>query len=46
MAACADMDEPRHAENEFPHKLNVESVYLELGGHADPRKVGYKQDWP
>ena len=45
-AACADMEYRHRADNEFSHRLNAESAYLELGGVADPRKVGYKQDWP
>ncbi len=45
VTACVDMEYRQRADNEFPHKLNVESAYLELGGVADPRKVGYKQDW-
>ena len=46
VAACADMEYRHRADNEFSHRLNAESAYLELGGVADPRKVGYKQDWP
>ncbi len=46
VAICAGMDYRHRADNELPHRLNVESAYLELGGEADPRKYGYKQDWP
>jgi glyoxylase-like metal-dependent hydrolase (beta-lactamase superfamily II) len=44
VALCDDMVYRRPAENAFNHRLNVESAYLELGGQADPRRVGYKQD--
>ena len=30
-------------ENERPHKMNVESVYLELGGETDTPNVGWDQ---
>ncbi len=34
----------RHPEdNAGPHRLNVESVYLELGGDADPALVGWNK---
>ena len=45
VALCADMEYRRPAETEHVHRLNVESVFLELGGQADPRRVGHKQDW-
>ncbi len=31
--------------NRGSHRLNVESVYLELGGEADPGRVGWAQNW-
>ncbi len=45
VAACAAMQYRHPAENAQTHQLNVESAYLELGGQADPRRVGYGQDW-
>ena len=42
LAACADMRFRRPAENAEPHRLNVESVYLELGGPADRSQVGWQ----
>ncbi len=46
VAACADMRFRQPAEeNAGPHRLNVESVYLELGGAADATKVGWEQEW-
>lgn len=44
VGACADMAYRQRAENEFYHRLNVESAYLELGGKADPRKVGWNKE--
>jgi hydroxyacylglutathione hydrolase len=38
---CADMVYRHPEENIGPHRLNVESVYLELGGEADPTRVGW-----
>jgi glyoxylase-like metal-dependent hydrolase (beta-lactamase superfamily II) len=45
VALCAEMPYRRPAENAQPHRLNVESAYLELGGEADARRVGWGQDW-
>ncbi len=45
VADCADMAYRQRAANEVYHGLNVESAYLELGGQADPHKVGWGQDW-
>lgn len=45
VAACASMRYRHPDENAQTHQLNVESTYLELGGQADPRRVGYRQDW-
>jgi hypothetical protein len=39
------MDFRLKEKSRFDHRLNVESVYLELGGQADPRRVGWNQDW-
>lgn len=38
---CAEMTFRHRAANEGPHRLNVESVYAELGGPADPARVGW-----
>lgn len=36
----------RHPEeNAGPHRANVEQAYVELGGAADPAKVGWSKDW-
>lgn len=40
---CADMRYRSHEENVGPHRLNLESVYVELGGEADPSDVGWGQ---
>ena len=45
VALCDDMTFRHPAENRGPHRLNVESAYLELGGEADPTEVGWKQEW-
>lgn len=44
VAACASIDLRSPAQNAGPHRLNVESVYIELGGEADPARVGWSQD--
>jgi hydroxyacylglutathione hydrolase len=46
VAACSGMAFRNRAENEGPHRTNVESVYLELGGQCDPTTVGWAQEWP
>lgn len=43
VAACADMAFRKPEENAGPHRLNVESAYIELGGRADPDRVGWAQ---
>jgi hydroxyacylglutathione hydrolase len=40
--ACADMRYRNPDENAGPHRLNVESVYLEMGGAAAPRHAGWQ----
>jgi len=40
---CASMRYRRPEENHVPHRLNVESAYLEMGGDADPAKVGWSR---
>lgn len=42
---CADMLYRRYLNCEFDHQLNVESVYLEHGGPADPKRYGWNKDW-
>ncbi|NTU81806.1 MAG: MBL fold metallo-hydrolase [Chloroflexales bacterium] len=44
VAACATMTMRSPAENAGPHRLNVESAYIELGGQADARQVGWAQE--
>lgn len=44
VAACADMTYRLPEENAPYHQLNVESAYLELGGMADPQRVGWHKD--
>ena len=41
----ADMDFRLKAASQFDHQLNVESVFLELGGAADPQRVGWNKNW-
>jgi glyoxylase-like metal-dependent hydrolase (beta-lactamase superfamily II) len=41
---CADMRYRNPEENEGPHRMNVESAYVELGGEADQAKVGWSQE--
>jgi glyoxylase-like metal-dependent hydrolase (beta-lactamase superfamily II) len=43
VALCGDMQYRRCEENEGPHRLNVENVYIELGGEADATEVGWGQ---
>ncbi|MGQ0601030.1 MAG: MBL fold metallo-hydrolase [Anaerolineales bacterium] len=45
VAACADMSYRRYPNCDFDHQLNVESVYLELGGQADATQYGWNKDW-
>ena len=42
-AGCEGMVFRRAEENTAPHRLNVESVYMELGGMADPVQAGWNQ---
>lgn len=41
--SCAHMTFRNPEENADPHRRNVESVYAELGGNADPACVGWNQ---
>lgn len=43
VAACAAIALKLPEENAGPHRLNVESAYIELGGDADPARVGWAQ---
>ena len=43
VALCTGMNFRHQAENEGPHRLNVESAYIEAGGEADPDKAGWHQ---
>jgi glyoxylase-like metal-dependent hydrolase (beta-lactamase superfamily II) len=43
IAACAGIGLKNEDENRGAHRLNVESVYIELGGAADSDAVGWKQ---
>lgn len=43
VAACAAVAYREPETNADPHRLNVESAYIELGGAADPDKVGWTQ---
>ncbi|MCP4539935.1 MAG: MBL fold metallo-hydrolase [Chloroflexi bacterium] len=43
---CARISYRYPEENAGGHRLNVESVYVELGGVADPRKVGWGKGIP
>jgi glyoxylase-like metal-dependent hydrolase (beta-lactamase superfamily II) len=45
VTACAAMPYRRYPNCEFDHQLNVESVYLELGGQADATRYGWNKDW-
>jgi glyoxylase-like metal-dependent hydrolase (beta-lactamase superfamily II) len=38
---CADMRYRRREENAGPHRMNVESAYLELGGVGDAACIGW-----
>jgi glyoxylase-like metal-dependent hydrolase (beta-lactamase superfamily II) len=43
LAACATITFHHPVDNAGPHRLNVESAYLELGGEAAPGRVGWQQ---
>ena len=45
VALCADMEIRNPNINAESHVLNVESVYMELGGEGDPRKHGWTKDF-
>jgi hydroxyacylglutathione hydrolase len=43
--ACVDVPYRNRDFNEFSHRLNAESIYMELGGEGDPAKKGWSQDF-
>jgi glyoxylase-like metal-dependent hydrolase (beta-lactamase superfamily II) len=43
LAACAGVRLKNEAENRRAHQLNVESVFIELGGAGDPDAIGWAQ---
>ena len=43
--ACAEVTLSRGDEDASTHRLNVEKVYTDLGGDADPAEVGYARAW-
>jgi glyoxylase-like metal-dependent hydrolase (beta-lactamase superfamily II) len=43
--ACEDVPYRNREYNEDSHRLNVESIYMELGGEGDPAKRGWSQDF-
>ena len=45
VAAYADLSLSRSDEDEAIHRLNIEKVYADLGGDADPSQVGYVRVW-
>jgi hypothetical protein len=45
VAACESISYRLKERMTFYHRLNVESAYLELGGQADPKQIGWDRDW-
>ena len=43
--ACASISLSRSDESAATHRLNVEKVYADLGGDADPAEVGFARAW-
>ena len=43
--ACASIALSRGGEDASTHRLNVEKVYADLGGDADPDEVGFARAW-
>jgi glyoxylase-like metal-dependent hydrolase (beta-lactamase superfamily II) len=43
--ACASIALSRSDEDVVTHRLNVEKVYADLGGDADPAEVGFARAW-
>ena len=42
VSVCADMRYRNPDENAGPHRLNVESAYVELGGEGEDRRLGWQ----
>jgi glyoxylase-like metal-dependent hydrolase (beta-lactamase superfamily II) len=45
VATCATAPYHRSEEDDVTHRLNVEKVYADLGGEADPADVGFARAW-
>ena len=45
VAACGRIALRRSEEDDGLHRLNVEKVYADRGGDADPEQVGYARVW-
>ncbi len=45
VAACGRIALRRSEEDDALHRLNVEKVYADRGGDADPEQVGYARAW-
>jgi len=45
VAACASMHYRLKDRMTLYQRLNVESIYLELGGPGDPKQIGWERDW-
>jgi glyoxylase-like metal-dependent hydrolase (beta-lactamase superfamily II) len=43
--ACTRLPHRRSDDDAETHRLNVEKVYPDLGGDADPDEVGYRRAW-
>lgn len=44
-ARCEGISPRRGEDDETTHRLNVEKVYADLGGDADPEEVGFARAW-
>ena len=45
VARCAAVPLRRGEDDAVTHRLNVEKVYADLGGDADPEEVGFARAW-
>ena len=45
VSACEDVPYRNRDFNEWSHRLNAESIYMELGGEGDPSQKGWSQDF-
>jgi hypothetical protein len=43
--ACSAVPYHRSDDDAVTHRLNVEKVYADLGGDADPEDVGFARAW-